>query len=285
MPKPWLVISNCQTVGLANCLTLLCPEVTIEACHIWRFKAEQEAWIRRLPEFDELIVTPEFESVGSLDFSARSNVTYVPTFFFRAFHPDITTLFCGGKAIQTPMHDYHSVIVFAAYKHGLSESRAAQLFSAEFLRMIDFGSIWAVEKQALLANFRASGFELKNDFVRWMRDGPFMHTINHPKIGALYDIARQIVAKIGVKTVTESALRPHDNLLVGPIWPIYPEIADELGLPGGSYLFKGLGSYRQFNLNEFIAGSYSAYRAYDADDLNSIDPHYHFVAKLMEEQR
>lgn len=70
----------------------------------------------------------------------------------------------------------------------------------------------------------------------------------------------------GVST-HETHLRPHDNLLQGPCYPVYPEIADALGVKG-SYLFKTGGSYRYLSLNEFINFSYDSYQGRDKDMLH-----------------
>jgi hypothetical protein len=284
MPKRWLVISNCQTVGLANCLSLLCPKVNIDTCDIHRFKSETEEWSKQLSDYDELIAIPKVQTLGFNDFSERSNVTYLPVLIFRGFHPDLTYVVCNDKVIKGPMDDYHSIVVFLAYKLGLSESQACQLFSARPYKKVDLPSIWETEKQTLFQSFRDHGFEITRDFIKWIRDGSFMHSVNHPKIGALYDIAKLVAEKLGAETIANSLIRPHDNLLVGPIWPIYPEIADELALTNGSYLFKTHDSYRLFDLNEFIAGSYSSYRAYHADDLHAKwNPYYDLAAKTIQE--
>jgi|ERR1700679_931891 hypothetical protein len=118
MREKWLVISNCQTVGLANSLALLCPHADINMCDYWSFKAAPDAWRNKIPEYDQLIINPEIQELGLIDFSAMANVTWVPAIQFRAFHPDLLNVFHAGQSVKSPMDDYHSVLIFAAYKLG-----------------------------------------------------------------------------------------------------------------------------------------------------------------------
>ena len=57
---------------------------------------------------------------------------------------------------------------------------------------------------------------------------------------------------------------------LGPIWPIYPEIAARFGL-NGSYCYKGIpsatGIAPYFNLGEFVEASFAFYRNYSLHDM------------------
>ncbi len=50
-----------------------------------------------------------------------------------------------------------------------------------------------------------------------------------------------------------------DPLLSGPVWPVYPHVADRLGLPG-SYDFKAPGTPgRILDLEGFVSGAFALY--------------------------
>ena len=53
-------------------------------------------------------------------------------------------------------------------------------------------------------------------------------------------------------------LLPPDNLAQGVCFPVYPEIAERLGVEGG-YAFKRQDGYRRFTLEEFVRGSFDLY--------------------------
>jgi hypothetical protein len=273
-----LVVSNCQTVGLGNCLSLLCPEWHIDACHMSLFQPHTDEWRQKLAAYEILIVMPNAQTLELRDFSSRLRVTYAPVLKFRGFHPDLTYLFGNDRLVAGPMNHYHSALVVAAFKRGLSASRARELLSSAIYDPGLLASIWELEKQALLAAFRDHDLDLSRNFVQWMRGDPFMHSINHPRIDALYDLAVQLATKVGVDPLAESAVRPHDNLLTGPVWPIYPSIAGELGLSKGSYFFKPQDGYRLINIDDFVAGSYACYAAYSPDDLRP--GHYPYYAQV-----
>lgn len=87
-----------------------------------------------------------------------------------------------------------------------------------------------------------------------------MYSINHPKIRVLFGIARKITENLGIEA-PRGALLPADNLAFASGFAVYPEIGENLGVEG-SYLFKTYDSYRQFGLEEYIAGCFQVYAQY-----------------------
>ena len=85
-----------------------------------------------------------------------------------------------------------------------------------------------------------------------------MYAHNHPRITVVRDIARAVLARAGIEAEYGDAL-PADNLANGPVYPVYPEIAERLGVEG-SLLFKTGGRYRFLRLPDFIEASFTAYR-------------------------
>ncbi|WP_176057004.1 WcbI family polysaccharide biosynthesis putative acetyltransferase [Paraburkholderia sp. BCC1876] len=284
MKEKWLVVSNCQTAGLGNCLSLLCPQVDIDTCDIWRFRSERSEWLSRIADYRHLIFNPELQEMGLLDSIPLDNVTFVPGFDFRGFHPDLAYVTREGVVIKSAMDDYHSLIVATAYRRGLTPDSAKQLFAASTYQKLGYFSIWESEKKMLVDRFSAHGLDVRAEFVKWMREGGFMHSKNHPKIGAIYDVASKVARKLQGDAVVEAGIRPHDNLVVAPIFPIYPEIAERYGVRTGSYFFKGFDSYRPFHLDEFIASSYDVYSGYPVEELEVHSPHYEKAMNLAWEQ-
>jgi hypothetical protein len=279
--EKWLVISNCQTLGLANCLALLCPHADVDMCDIWLFQDGADTWRTKILEYDQLIINPEIQGLGLVDFSTLSNVIWVPALSFRAFHPDLQNVFHAGQSVKTPMDDYHSVIVFAAYKLGLDEKDTAALFRRDVYEDLGFFSIWDDEKQCLLTSFAKYGLDVRPEFVNWMRQGPFMHSMNHPKIHALYDLAVKVACKIPGAVIVRTDFAPQDNLVAASVYPVYPEIADRYGVGRGSKVFKVAYSYKVISLEEFISGSFSAYRSFEAEDLQGNSPHFDRAIQLI----
>jgi hypothetical protein len=283
MKERWLVVSNCQTVGLGNSLSLLCPQVEVDTCDIWQFRSEAEHWEAAIAGYDHLITLPENQNNGLVNFPAFPNVTRVPGIKFRGCHPDLAYVESGETLVKGPMDAYHSVIVLAAFKKGLSEVKARSLFTLDFYERAGFFSIWESEKMSLFESFESVGLNIQADFVKWVRSGDFMYSVNHPRINAVYDVATHIARKLKNEAIVECGIKPHDNLAAGPIYPVYPEIAERYGLGLGSYYFKPVGAYRVIDLDEFIAGSYTVYRNFRIEDLRTGNPHYDTAVKLIAE--
>jgi hypothetical protein len=285
MTKKWLVISNCQTVGLGNCLSLLCPNTDIEVCDIWRFRNEKDEWQAKLSSYDHLIVSPEVQKLGLVDFQSYANLTWVPNFFFRGFHPDLCYVYHPNGIVKGPLDDYHSVIVLAAYKSKLSVTATIQLFRHNIYEKLGFYDIWAHEKNIFINTFNDVDLDINRNFLKLVRHGCFMNSINHPKIEAVYSVAESIALKI-LGHHHGSNIRPHDNLANGAIYPLYPEIGEYLGMDGGEYLFKPAGSYNLINLEEFVTQSYLSYTNYDSEGLHpsyDTNQHYHKALTLIKE--
>ncbi|RZF26927.1 hypothetical protein EVC45_25060 [Paraburkholderia sp. UYCP14C] len=238
-------------------------------------------WKSKLGEYSQVILNPLFRH--ELDLSGTDHVTFVPSFYFQGFHPDLTYVRCDGVPVKSPMDDYHSVIIAVAFRKGLTESEARRLFVGDVYERLGYFSMWDAAKQEFIQNFDAYGLNVRSEFSGWMRRGGFMHSVNHPKIDAIYDVAAKVAKMLKGDDYIQSAFRPHDNLAVAPVFPVYPEIAERYGLDCGSYLFKSF-PYKFFGLDEFIAGSYEAYRKFPVDGLEIQSLYYERAMNLISEQ-
>lgn len=266
LPKPGikriLVVSNCQTYGLANCLTLCSENVIAEGCHMERFQQKASTWQEKIHEYDYFIIDPEMQRLNIVDFSSMTNVIWLPSFIFGAFHQDLTYANHEGIYIKTPIDDYHSRLVLTGYKHGLSARQTERLFNITTYEKLGYLNAYEKCKSDLFLVYDKCGIDIRASFLSWMRDGVFMHSINHPNIRVVYDLAVLLIRRLGLNT-RQHSFYPHDNLLNGPIFPVYPEIASHFGLSGGSYFYKGDTDYRTLSLSEFIDASYEIYKKID----------------------
>ena len=105
-----------------------------------------------------------------------------------------------------------------------------------------------------------------------MTEGAFMHTPSHPRMSVLVSMARFFARKAGIALPASTMpVIAFDFLTHGPIWPVYPELASPLQIPG-SYIFKRAGNPSQMtgdclllNLKEMIAKSYERYKSCPAE--------------------
>ncbi len=271
----WIVFSNCQTRGITNCLSLQNPDADVTPCEFLTLIQNPAVWAEALPQFDRIFATQEILGLGLMDFAAFGNLTILPSIQFGGFHPDICYASSPQGTTKTPMDDYNSIICLAAFNKGLSEADTLKLFNRSTYMAGGYFEIWALEKRQMFDHFSDCGVDLSADFRRWSMRGSFMYSVNHPRIECLYDVAAQMTRRIGREPLLDW-LRPHDNAANAVVFPVYDEIAEELGIPG-SYHFKPGGQYRFLSLEAFIAGSFAAYRQFPSTTFGIFEARYNAV--------
>lgn len=263
--RRWLLIYNCHAMGLSNCLGALSDEVEVETHNRHTLQQNAASLIAQLQAYDRVLVAPRFADDLGLT-GDEANVWIVPTIQFRAYHPDTCYIARNSEPrLKGPLGEYHSLISLAAFQMGLTARDAGSLYREEVYRALGYLDLWSKSREHLASIFRAHDFDIESRFVDWSRRGAFMHTINHPKIECLLDLASSILSRSGMQPKFREVV-PHDNLANGPIFPVYPEIGDQLGVKG-TYAFKVGGAYRFLELDDFIGASYSVYEQADLRDL------------------
>lgn len=258
--KPWLLIFNCQAIGLANCLNLLCPDIYVEAHAYSPSKlAGLKELIARNP-YERILTLPQMEQTFGTDLACQGKAWPIPSVLFHGYHPDFCHLHANGALLKGPLEGLHSVIAFAAFRCGLSEKQALSLYREDIYRHLGYLDGWDEERGRFIDLYKKYGFDVERYFIGWTRSGAFMHSISHPKIFVLRDLAKLIIGHTGSR-LYETDMLPHDNLANGPVYPIYPEIGSRLGVQGG-YLFKPGGSYECLPLQEIVHRSFEIYRAH-----------------------
>jgi hypothetical protein len=270
--KKILVVSNCQTLGLANCLSLHCANVRVEACDMWTFQKQSNYWLGRIKEFDQIFGSqgPELNSV--IDFTKQPKTLLIPGFHMECYHKDLTYCWLGDgeTRVKTPLDDYHSRICLTAYRLGASVEKTVAMFHAGTYRALGYLSDWERDRESFIAMYGMYGLEVRDLFLEWARKGLIPHSVNHPTIAMLSDLARLMARKVGLPLVDHNLL-PHDNLANGPIFPVYPEMAMELGLACGSYRFKTVNRYHTVDLVEFVRRCFEEYGKYDGQALQFVE--------------
>ena len=254
--QQWLVLFNCQAAGLAHCLSLQCTGLDVEF-HDHASAAQNRAQIvSRLDDYERILV----EAGRWEDFSLEQheNVWIVPPIRFHAYQPDMCWLgpkFAGGEG--WPLGNCHSIIAYTAFTLGLDLEQALALYRDDVYAELGYYAQWDREAEAFYGRYELSGFDMAGLLAKWSRAGAFMYLPFHPKIQCLNDLARAILRRAGMP-LTNSAVLPQDNLVGGPVFPVYPEIGRRLGVVG-NYQFKLGNEYRLIDLPEYVERSYRHY--------------------------
>jgi hypothetical protein len=258
------VSSNCQTEGVANALMALCPELSLRI-FILPYPLNEDAAqdvANKLDQIDAWVtIAPQafVDKVLSLISGPPIKVIRIPAVGFSAFHPDL----CYAKDSTTDeltRNHYNSAIGAWAYRNGLSVDQARKLFSDNIFRELGYYDMWEPSVSHLKNLFTDSGISEEFDSFWWSirRSGNFMHSINHPHIGVLAKLARIVAIRLGISPESlPDSVEPHDNLDC-TVWPLYPEVAQNLGISNGGYRWT-IGNGRYVN-------GISAYLEYAFDD-------------------
>lgn len=262
--RSWLVIHNCVNIGLANCLRMRAPGLEIDSVDFGRFRRESAEWLPKLRRFGKIVTTREFAEECLASEVEAERIRHLPIIRFDAYHPDQCYLTHGPGYLKGPAGDYHSLIVTAAHARGMQVARVRSLFTPECFSAFGYFDRWEAARRRLLGDFASAGLAVDERFPAWGARSPFMHTINHPAIHVLHDVASALLEAEGIEQ-SRAEWIPHDNLLNGAAFPVYPPIAERLSVRG-SYLFKKPAQYRCIDLDEFIAGSFATLDALRGDE-------------------
>lgn len=219
-------------------------------------------FISKLEHADVWVSLRELEWAQNFGFKARPCLKFlrVPSIDFRAFHPDL----CYARSVvdgRFTTDNYNSAIAVWAYNNGLEAKDTAKLFNRDTYFRLGYFHLWDYSLQELRTAFNTCGLDFSRYMLAVKRNGLFMHSINHPTVYAIGELAKSLALKMGApSSLLQRDLKLGDSLISGAVWPVYPEIADHYSLPGGSYDWKVRGLWRQ-GLDAYLDHAFQAYES------------------------
>lgn len=269
------VVGVCQVYAIADALAHL-----LDDCEILAFEGSA---VRNAGQFDRATqilaesdvilahrLPAEFGPLSAPELLERHpNTVTIPNVSFTGFHPDCIYITCQGKQYASPVGVYNSAIVAASFALGLAEERVPRLFNSFIYQRLGYLDEFPRAERVLRQALADWGMDVAREWSQWMAQGPFMHTINHPRACLLASVAKVAAAKAGLVPVDAPIPKlSYDFLAQNTIWPVYPELARRIDVPGslafkrvgGPDLLKGHGV--MLPLPKFIAGSYRMYADY-----------------------
>lgn len=266
-----IIRANCITPTLAAALEILFPEATVYSIHgspNQTTKEEIKKAFVQIANSYYYVVTQwpeEFTQQSSLQ-----KIIKIPNIYFNAFHPDLVYCKRGLDGQFTNPH-YNSRIVLESFRMGESVQNVSKLFNSYVYEKLGYFKYWDKSVFFLKKIFSEAGYDdddFKRLFRRMSRVGIFMHSTNHPRVDFLIELVKMIGRKINAERDSEPfVFNILDSLITNYIFPVYPEIALELGLTG-SYIW-ALPNRKNYDLESFIRFSYDSLLAqgFAPDDL------------------
>jgi len=265
-----LVSSNCQTGGLASSLNVFLrnsiSSIDVAPLHHINVEVEKLKIAQLLDDVDYWVTSYGWD-IPEIKLSCEKNlklkVIKIPAISFSAFHPDLSYVLDkkSNKSLNGKF-TYNSAIAIWLFNNNIDPSKAKYFYNQSTFNILGYKNMWAPSAKRLLDQFISLGFspaEYHEFFNAIKRTGCFMHSVNHPKITLLFELAKLIASRINPSVKLDKLNTTiADPLMGASIWPVYPDIAYSLGIDG-SYLWK-LGDAKLINgLDSFILESYSHY--------------------------
>lgn len=167
-----------------------------------------------------------------------TKIRMVPGISYTAFHPDMGYIRkASGGHLGGPMGEYHSMLVFWAWKNNFTLEMTLELFCADTFKFLGYLDHLSASNKFLEERGSLTNTPIRSLVAHWSSYGCFMHSLNHPKLYVLADIARLILSREGISYIDGVESFIQDELAEHPCWPVYPAIGKILGLEG-SYNFK-----------------------------------------------
>lgn len=283
VPSRIVVVGNCQVDPMARCLQAYLGGaiptrrwVTVDM--LVGSEAARADLAKMFDTYEWVLMQPDmWQAASKLHPEAKHKVVLFPSIGFFSFHPDLVYVdwLSEKRFFKGPCGDYNSALALLGWKCDLSVDQTLSLFRGDIYQRLGFFDWGAASHKILLEEGERAGMPLDDALREWNRQGCFMHSINHPKLFVIADIARRVVTKMGLRCLPgDPAQFVTDVLAQSYVWPVYPEVGQRIGMADGSYSFKleepGMVSgapVRTLDLREFVTQSFAAYSGHAKDDL------------------
>lgn len=262
-----LVTAYCQTPGLASALRLIFPETEIftrsslarkdaNPADVAHLLGQIDAWIN--------VEAGEAHFAGGEFAQSHPRLRYVsiPLLEFAAFHPDVcTAAHLSGKKPVTAKHT--SAIAVWAYRNKMPVKDAVCLFNRATFANLGYLSNWDQSVERLRTLFAASSLAEYFDrfYLRVKRLGVFMYSNTHPRPEVISELARIIALKLGKDSAALDVDLPSLDALSYFLWPVYPEIANNLSVRSSGYIWQLADGTRIEGLGKFLSHAYGQFHA------------------------
>lgn len=214
------VIGNCQSHPITLCLRALAPDVVATS-----IVAKRTTEITEDLTLYDLVFTTLLDDARLEDAVPQlsGRIFQYPRITYTAFTPDLVYAASGGEKMKSPMEDYHSSLIIYAWLHRLSARQTRALFCTEVFERLSFSEHRHLSYALMLREGEDIGWSMAPLLDNWEAAGRFMHTVNHPRLFVMADIARILAERSGISTQTT---RPEDYivdpLMYSCVWPVYP---------------------------------------------------------------
>lgn len=266
-----VVLANCQNVTLASLLKRCLGERfdVVGISHTQIGSPEAKSKIRTA---DIVITQPLSQRFGEhaadrMKARLGDRCCVVPALFFRGYFPDLAYVGDETNRVRSPIGDYHSAIVLAAFLAGRNVSDTVLLLDDESLHL-RAGLLEVAERSLNELREREKSCDVQvAEFIgSEFRQHPLFLTTNHPTAYMFKHLAALILERLDLPGKARlAAIRPdviNNNLLAGSVARISPVTIRTQALQFSQPLYLQPGEKAgALNKSEFIQRSFKLYQA------------------------
>ncbi|WP_020400484.1 WcbI family polysaccharide biosynthesis putative acetyltransferase [Kordiimonas gwangyangensis] len=269
-----LVVSNCATLAYVNNLKLVFPDADIRGARLdvaekWLTTERKEAFADFMKEADFLVGATPTEHTF-LEVGPHTQVLSIPPFLFRGLQPDVIQLFGGPPSVLGKEGVIYSRIIATAFIEGLDEQQAEACFHEDVYAATGYFNAYDQELKTVAADFDGTGINISDMIEEWKQEGPFLFLPNHGMKHVYFDIVWALLSSHGLLPAgtpekQELASRAECIFPKPASWPVYPEIAAQLGVEGSMHWTTAItAGHETLDLHDFVSRSYENLRAFGA---------------------
>jgi len=280
----WIVLSNCQTLSMARAVSALADTIDCDGCDAWQMAgllAEDPDHFRR---YDFMLLLNNLRDFPGFPADHLPPHVEIPAFTFTGYHPDCCYVAADGEHITDGVvGPYHSMIALAGYKEQIGPAATARFFTDRIYRQAGYYGLWEEQRAERIRGFANLGYDISGVFRKAGRGRSFMHTIDHPDIVLMMELAKVVLRKLD-RPYREDAPLPVD-VLANVTWPVYPEVGEQFGV-AGAYRFRPIDRYMTLDLNEYLEETFASLGRWDRSRLRvtrRIQPRLQHIRQLIRE--
>jgi hypothetical protein len=272
-----LIIGNCQVGVIAKLIEAMSAytsvvSIVMESATLEGMRSGNLDLGKYVSECDYIVVQGQYNSVISELASkfpeAAGKQRLIPAISYTAYHPDMGYIVrADGSHFSGATGDYHSLLCFWAWQKGYSAQEAITLFNYQNFDTLGYFSHKAAADKFLTDLGAGMEIDMRPFLRQWAAKGCFMHSLNHPKLYVMADIARYVLSRERIAYAPSIETYVADDLANHPCWDVFPAIASKFNIEG-SYSFKQprhMGTASRpapiLSLTQFVELSYKHYEA------------------------
>lgn len=280
----WILLSNCQTLSLSRAISAVADSVDCEGCDVWQMAERLESDPDYFRRFDFALILANLRDFPGFPADRLPDHADVPSFSFTGYHPDCCYVTAAGERVMDGLiGPYHSMIALAGYKEQIGPELTARFFHDTMFERAGYYRQWGAERDRMIARFAEFDHDISGVFRRAGRGRSFMHTIDHPDIVLMAELAKVILRRLDRRCRDTTPL-PVDAL-ADMSWPVYPEVGERLGIHG-EYRFRPTGHYSALDLHEYLEEAFACFARWDRSELRvgwQVQPRLQHIRRLIRE--